>query len=385
MRLKEILPVGKEAAKRWGQDKVTRHAAALSYYTVFSLAPLLLIAISVAGLVFGQDAARHRIVGEIQGFVGMDGAHTVETLIQNAAKPKTGIIAAAAGALILVFGASGVFGQIQDSLNSIWGVRPKSGRGLVGIVKDRFASFSMVVVIGFLLLVSLLMSAALSAVAAYLGGLLPGANHILLRAADLGLGFGIVTLLFALIYKVLPDVRIGWSDVWIGSAATALLFTLGRFLIGLYLGRSGVASTFGAAGSLAVILIWVYYSSQILFFGAEFTKAYATRMGSHVVPTANSELIPEARPAGSGAPTVTTPAAMGATRTDENPRHTAKRVPAADAEPSREAARIRRGAALLWRHRRAFARAGALAVPILWAFTGKAADPLHAPKRRRRR
>lgn len=300
----------KEAAKEWSEDKVSRHAAALSYYTVFSLAPLLLIAVAVAGLVFGEAAARDRIVGEIGALIGTQGAEAIQGLIASASEPKEGVIATVVGVAALLFGASGAFSQLQDSLNAIWEVRRKPRSGIVGAIGKRFTSFSMVLVIAFLLLVSLVLSAALSALGAWAGGFLPESPWIL-RAAHLAVSLGAVTALFALIFKILPDVSIRWGDVWMGAFVTALLFTAGRFLIGLYLGRSAVGSTFGAAGSLVIILLWVYYSSLILFYGSEFTQVYATRRGSRAVPDEGAEAVTKPLPI-EGRPSLTPTAAKGA-------------------------------------------------------------------------
>ncbi len=294
MNIKTIFSVLKETFSEWNTDKASRLAAALSYYTIFSLAPLLIIVIAIAGAVFGEEAARGEIVGQIQGLVGKEGAQFIQTAIENASQPKTGTIASIISVVVLLFGASGLFAQLQDALNTIWEVQPKPGRGLVGMIRDRFLSFSMVLGVGFLLLVSLVMSAALAAVVNYFGNIIPGIGF-LLQTANFILSFAITTLLFGLIYKVLPDVKIGWSDVWIGAIITSLLFSIGRFLLGMYLGNSGFGSTYGAAGSLVIILAWVYYAAQILFFGAEFTQVYARRFGSQIVPAKNAmPLTPEA-------------------------------------------------------------------------------------------
>jgi membrane protein len=310
MRIGDFPSMLKEAAKEWSEDKVSRHAAALSYYTVFSLAPLLLIAIAVAGLIFGEAAARDRIVEEIGGLIGTQGAEAVQGMIARASEPREGIIATVIGVVVLLFGASGAFSQLQDSLNDIWEVRRKPESGFLGVIGKRFASFGMVLVIAFLLLVSLVLSAALSALGAWAGGLLPDSPW-LLRAGHLVITLGVVTALFALIFKILPDVRIRWGDVWMGAFVTALLFTAGRYLIGLYLGRSAVGSTFGAAGSLVIILLWVYYSSLILFFGSEFTQVYATRRGSRAVPDEDAEAVTKPLPI-EGRPSLTPTAAKGA-------------------------------------------------------------------------
>lgn len=274
----------------WSRDNASRLAAALSYYTIFSVAPLLIIAIAVAGLVFGRQAATDQIVYQIRGLVGNDGAQVIQTILQNASKTTSGILATVVGLVTLLVGASGAFGQLQDSLNIIWEVKPKAGRGVKGVLRDRFLSFSMVLVIGFLLMVSLLLSAFLAGVGKYVSDLLP-MSSLVLQAINFGISLIVTTVLFALIFKVLPDAYVRWRDVWVGSCVTALLFSLGRFLIGLYLGRSSVSSAYGAAGSLVVLLLWVYYSAQILFLGAEFTQVYANRFGKAIVPKPNAEAL----------------------------------------------------------------------------------------------
>mgnify|MGYP002777906972 CR=1 FL=1 len=293
MRIKTIISLLRETFTEWNEDKASRLAAALAYYTVFSLAPMLIIAIAIAGAVFGEEAARGEIVAQIQGLVGRDGAQFIETAIEGASKPRAGTIASLISIAVLLFGASGLFAQLQDSLNTIWEVQPKPGRGLIGILRDRFLSFTMVLGVGFLLLVSLVLSAGLSGFVNFLGSLLPGIGA-LLQLANFVLSFAVTTVLFGLIYKVLPDVKIAWSDVWSGAIVTALLFSIGRFALGLYLGNSSFGSTYGAAGSVVIILVWVYYAAQILFFGAEFTQVYARRYGSRIVPAKNAMPLTEA-------------------------------------------------------------------------------------------
>ena len=276
---------------QWVDDQPFQLAAALSYYTLFSLAPLLVIVISIAGLAFGQEAAQNRIVETLQGLLGRDSAQAIQQMVQNASnKPKTGMFSTVLGVIFLVFGAGGVVGQLQTSLNTVWGVTPKPGQGIWGFVRQRFVSFAMVLGIGFLLLVSLAVSALMSGFTQVIGNVF-GATAVLIHALDLGISFVFVTALFAMIYKYLPDVRIQWRDVWVGAALTSLLFTIGKFLIGLYLGTSGVTSTYGAAGSLITVLLWVYYSSLMFFLGAEFTQVYAREYGSGVVPAENAEPI----------------------------------------------------------------------------------------------
>jgi membrane protein len=278
----------RDIATQWFEDEPFQLAAALSYYTLFSLAPILIIAIALAGFFFDREAATNQIVQTFQGFVGQESAKAVQEMIRNASsKPKTGMISTVVGIVVLVFGAGGVVGQLQSSLNRIWGVTTKPGRGIWDFVRERFVSFAMVLGVGFLLLVSLVITAILTHLTLYIGSLIGGAA-VMAYALDLVMSFGFVTVLFAMIYKFLPDVRIQWKDVWIGAALTSVLFTLGKFLIGFYLGTSGVTSAFGAAGSLITVLLWVYYSSLIFFFGAEFTQIYASRYGSGVVPAENA-------------------------------------------------------------------------------------------------
>ena len=282
MQVKDIVPLVKESFAEWSEDKASRLAAALAYYTVFSIPPLLIIAIAIAGQVFGQEAAQDRIVAEITGLIGRDSAEALEAMIENARQPAEGLAAGALGLAFLLLGASGVFGQLQDALNTIWEVAPRPGRGIVGTITDRFFSFTMVLGVGFLLLVSLILSAALAALNEFVAGLIPSLT-ILAQIVNFLVSFGVITVLFALIFKIVPDVEIAWSDVWVGAIVTAFLFTVGKLAIGLYLGNSAVTSTYGAAGALVVILLWVYYSAQILFLGAEFTQVYANTYGSRIV------------------------------------------------------------------------------------------------------
>ncbi len=284
----------KAAAKEWSDDNAPRLGAALAYYTLFSLAPMLIVAIAVAGAVFGDEAARGQIVGQLQGLVGVDGGHAIQAMLESARKPTSGVIATVVGLAAFLFGATGAFAELQGALNTVWNVIPKPGRGIKGVIRDRLLSFGMVLAIGFLLLVSLVLSAGLAALGKVMGGFMPG-WVVLGQILNIAVSFGVVTLLFAMIYKVLPDVRLAWSDVLIGAAFTSLLFTVGKLAIGLYLGKSTTASAYGAAGSLVVLLVWVYYSSQILLFGAEFTQVYADRYGSHVRPASNAIEAPKAK------------------------------------------------------------------------------------------
>ncbi len=254
-------------------------AAALAYYTIFSLAPLLIIAVALTGLVFGMQAAQGEISGQIQGLVGRDGAKAIQALIQSAHKPVHGVVGSMIGVFALFLGASGVFCEMQDALDSIWHVSPDTKAGVLCVVKERFLSFGMVLGIGFLLLVSLLFSALLAAATKYLGGMLP-IPAVLFESFDFLFSVLFITVLFAMMFKFLPSIKIAWSDVWIGASLTSLLFTAGKFIIGFYIGKSVSASAYGAAGSLVVIVAWIYYSALILYFGAEFTRVYASTVGS---------------------------------------------------------------------------------------------------------
>lgn len=285
MRPKTLWRLITRAFEEWLHDQAPLQAAALAFYTIFAIAPLLIISISVAGLLFGEEAARGEIFEQIRFLVGEDGARAVETVMENAARPAASIPAAAIGLLVLLFGASGVFGQLQQALNAVWHVQPKEGRGFWGILRDRFVSFTMVVGVGFLLMVSLLLSAALHGFARFLNEQWPGSASMI-QALNVAVSYGVFTALFAMMYKVLPDIRMRWRDVWFGAAITAALFALGKYLIGLYLGRSSLGSTYGAAGSLVIVLVWVYYSSQVLLFGAEVTKVLTNRLQGRRPPPA---------------------------------------------------------------------------------------------------
>lgn len=272
----------KEAAVDFMDDKAMRLGAALAYYTIFSLAPLLVIAIGVTGWFFGKSSSTY-IEDEVAKMVGEQGGKVIQAMVDAAAsRPKGGMIATVVGIGMLLFGAAGVFGQLQDALNTIWKVAPKPGRGIWGLVRDRFLSFTMVAGICFLLLVSLMVSAALSAFDHFFGHLLPGWG-VILGLLNFLVSIGVVTLLFAMMYKWLPDVRMSWRDVWMGAVVTAILFAIGKWALGMYLGRAGVSSAYGAAGSVVVLLLWIYYAAQIFLAGAEFTHVYAIRRGSKPV------------------------------------------------------------------------------------------------------
>ena len=279
MSPKSLFLLAKTAFNNWMNDYAPSMGAALAYYTVFSIAPLLVIVIAVAALIFGQDAAHAAIMDQARGMIGENGAKAIEGMLASAQKPKQGMIASTLGILVLLIGATTVLAELESNLNRIWKVEPDKGSGLWHFIRTRLLSFGMVLAVGFLLIVSLVVSAAIAAWGKYWGGWF-GGMEALLHAANFVVSVAIVTVLFAIIYKFMPRVAIRWRDVWIGALVTSLLFSLGKFLIGLYIGKSGVESSYGAAGALAVLLVWVYYSAQIFLLGAEFTKVYAESHGS---------------------------------------------------------------------------------------------------------
>ena len=290
MRLKDLYQLAKESIQAWKVDEAPRLAAALAFYTILSLAPLLVIAVGIAGLVFGEQAAEGQIVGQIQGLIGPQGAEAVQGLIENANRPSGGIAATIIGVITLLLGGMGVFNQLRGALNSIWEVSPPAVNGIKANLRRRVLPFVMVLGVGFLLLVSLVLSAALAAVGRVLSTSLPG-GEIFWRLANLVISVLVFAGLFALIFRFVPDVDIEWKDVGVGALVTSALFTLGQFAMGLYLGRSTFASAFGAAGSLVVLLVWVYYSAQILFLGAEFTEVYASKYGSLTEPIQDARIL----------------------------------------------------------------------------------------------
>jgi membrane protein len=279
--MKKYFGLLKQTYQEFSADKATRLGAALAYYTIFSIAPLLLIAIAVAGMVFGQEAAQHEITGQLKGLLGASAAKAIEEMITNAAKPKAGTIATIIGIVTLVFGASGVFTQLKDALNTIWNVPEKQSSGIMGMLKDKFLSISMVFGVAFLLLVSLVIDSVIAALGKYAGSILPG-GEALWQGLQLAVSFGVVLVLFGLLFRYLPDTKVEWRDVRLGALVTALLFIIGKFALSLYLGKAAVGSSYGAAGSLIVLLVWIYWSAQILFFGAEFTQVYAKTHGSRI-------------------------------------------------------------------------------------------------------
>ncbi|HLL09891.1 MAG TPA: YihY/virulence factor BrkB family protein [Rubrivivax sp.] len=270
----------REAVSAWSDDYAPSMGAALAYYTLFSVAPLLLIVISVAGLVFGEDAARGEIMEQLQGLIGIESAKAVEALLQSVNKPSKGVLGTVVGIVVLIIGATTVFGELQDAMDRIWRQRPPPGRGIVRLLQTRLLSLGLVLGIGFLLMVSLVVSAALAALGRWWAPWFGEGLLLLADTLNFVVSLLLMTAIFAQIFKWLPRVRLAWRDVWIGAAITSLLFTVGKTLIGYYIGRSAIASTFGAAASLVVLLVWVYYSAQIFLLGAEFTRAYAMRYGS---------------------------------------------------------------------------------------------------------
>ncbi len=271
----------KETVAEWQRDKVDRMAAALAYYTLFSIAPLLVIAVAVAGAVFGQEAARGEVVSQIQGLLGKAGAEVVQTALANTQTSESnGIVPSIISTLALIFGASGVFIQLQDSLNAVWNVDESPQAGVKAVVRKRIFSFAMVITIGFILMVSLIVSAGLAALSTFTNHLFPGLES-LWKLVNIVISLGVFTLLFGLIYKYLPDIKIAWRDVLVGALFTSILFSIGKELLGFYLGNGSFGSAYGAAGSVVTVLAWIYYSVQIMLFGAEFTQVYTRRYGSH--------------------------------------------------------------------------------------------------------
>jgi membrane protein len=273
----------KTAGADWVDDHAPRLGAALAFYTIFSLAPLLTIVVTVASLWYTENASGE-IFGQLAGVIGEKNAASLQGMLQQQGEQKTGILTTIGAGVMLVLGATGVFMQLQDSLNQIWEVKPKSGQGLKGFIRHRLLSFAMVLGIAFLLLVSLLLTAAIAAMGAYFKHWF-GDLTVVWQVVNNLLSFGLITLLFALMFMYVPDAKIAWKDVWFGAAVTALLFTLGKFGLGMYLGKSSIVSTYSAAAGLLIVLLWVYYTSQILFFGAELTQAYAYAKGREIQPS----------------------------------------------------------------------------------------------------
>jgi len=284
--VKTIWGLLRQTISEFSGDNVTTLSAALAYYAIFSIGPLLLIVVSIAGLVFGEQAIRTELEAQLRNLMGAQATQTISSMMVNHSK-STSIITTVIGAVVLISGASGVFGQLQSSLNAIWKVEPKPGRGIVGFLHDRFFSWAMVLGVGFLLLVSMIISAALAASSARLGQML-GVPEWTMHAVDFVFSGIVIAGLFAMIFKFIPDVHVPWGNVAAGALGTSLLFSLGKFLLALYLGRTSTTSAYGAAGSVVIVLLWVYYASVILFFGAEFTQVYTKRAGVPVTPTENA-------------------------------------------------------------------------------------------------
>jgi membrane protein len=271
-------------AREWSRDKCPQLGAALAYYTIFSLAPLVLVLLGIFGLIYGSnEQARQKILDQLRYLMDPSGVKVFQDIANSAAGPKAGILATAIGILIALFGASGIFGQLQDALNTIWSVKPKPNQGIWGFIRARFLSFAMVGGVCFLLLVSLTLENLLRSLHSYLQSIVPG-GHYLGLAIFYVFDLAIIVLLFAMLFRYLPDAKIAWRDVWTGAALTAILFLMGKFLLGLYLGSGAAGSAYGAASSLITLLLWIFYSAQILLFGAEFTKVYADTYGSHIEP-----------------------------------------------------------------------------------------------------
>ena len=304
-RPRDVLDLVKAAGKEFFEDKSPKQAAALAYYTLFALGPLLLLAISIAALVVGADAARSAVSAQMSSFLGTSGGEAIDTLLTGADRDRAGVIGTIVGAILLIFTAGAVFAQLKEALNRVWEVEAKKPEGLkakvVKAVRKNFLSFVGVAGTGFLLLVSLLMSTVLAALGRHLAGAWP-TLAILWQVVNFVFTLAIVTIVFAAMFKFLPDARIAWRDVFVGAAITALLFVLGQFGLGYYLGAGPTGDKFGAAGAVVLVLVWVYYSSMIVFLGAEITQVYANKYGSRVRASKDAEPLPEAIAKREGAP-----------------------------------------------------------------------------------
>jgi membrane protein len=285
MKLQNAVSLLKETFWKWSEQKGPRLGAALAYYAIFSIPPLLMISLGILGFVYSGNIT-DRLQTQLGSFIGDTTAKAVLTSIEMKGQ-KGGILASVIGLAVLLFGASGVFTELQDALNTIWEVKPKE-KGLKGLLKGRFTSFMIVLGICFLLLASLLVSATVAATSEQLSAWIPGGETIA-YLLEIFVSLGVITLLFAMIFKILPDVQIEWGDVWVGAIVTAILFSAGKFVIGTYIGKAGIGSGYGAAGSVVILITWIYYSAQILFFGAAFTYVYANHRGSHFRPKSNAQ------------------------------------------------------------------------------------------------
>lgn len=284
LSFKGIWAVLKKAFDGFGDDKVLKLSAALAYYTVFSIGPMIIVIIYFAGVIYGREAIQGTIFNQIQGLVGADAAAQIQSMIKSSALSSTRGLAATIGIVTLVLGATSVFGEIQESINIIWNLKPKPKKGWLKMIINRLLSFSVIISLGFILLVSLIVNGLVEALMDRLQAYFPNVTVVLLYIINLLITFGVITTLFGVIFKVLPDAKIRWRDVTVGSMVTAVLFMIGKFAITFYIGKSNVGGTYGAAGSLVVLLLWVYYSSVILYFGAEFTKAWAIHYGGAIHP-----------------------------------------------------------------------------------------------------
>jgi membrane protein len=293
MRLPWLVRLFGAALAAWWNDNALRLGASLAYYTLFAIAPVLLVAIAIAGLAFGPDAVRGEITGQLQELMGRDGAAAVQALLEGASRRQAGVTATVVGSVTFVLAATGAFLELQAALNTIWRVTPEPTLDPGGFLWDRLRSFGLVLAVGFLLLVSLAVSAGLAALAAWLGRMAP-ALPWLWQGVNVVVSIAVISALFALLFKFLPDVALEWDDVAIGAFVTAVLFTIGKQVIGLYLGQSATASTYGAAGSVIVLLLWVYYTSQLVLFGAEFTRLYAERTAGRPAPESFARPDPDA-------------------------------------------------------------------------------------------
>src|SRR5580704_4437184 len=267
----------KKTFSAWNRHEAPRLGAALAFYTILSLSPLVIIVVALAGLIFSRSTAQAHILSQVQGMIGPDGGRAVESMLANAQRPAAGILGTIVGLISLLFGASGVFTELRSALNLIWEVTPEKTSGVVGLLRERFFSFGMVLSIGFLLLVSLVVSTVLAAIGKFFGGLLPVPSPVV-AVLNFFLSYLGVAVLFGLIFRLVPEAKVRWRNVWLGALVTALFFSIGKTLIGMYLGKSSVGSAYGAAGSVIVVIVWVYYSAQIFFFGAEFTHVYGERL-----------------------------------------------------------------------------------------------------------
>lgn len=309
MKPRHLFQLFVRATKAWSEDYAPSMGAAISYYTVFSLAPVLVIVIAVAGAVFGREAVQGRIVAQLGGMVGDQGAALVQNLVAASSNTDQGLVAGIISFFVLILGATSVFAELQNALDRIWHIPPaQKPKGVRAILRARLLSFGLILGMVFLLMVSLVVSTAVAAIGEFTGTLMPGAEA-LLQVLNIAVSMGISTLLFAMIYKLLPNTRIAWGDVIVGAFATAVLFEVGKFLIGLYLGKSSMTQTFAAAGSLVILIAWVYYAAQVFLLGAEFTKVYAQDHGSHAAARAMAGTRVTAE---SGVPAETRPEAQGA-------------------------------------------------------------------------